>query len=107
MFSVQGFCRGVKSIQNFDPNKPAKHVAGVATPKPNGFEGEEVIHELVLSKEQIAKGWAQKFNALRDQMVSVQFEIRHGVMNNKEWLNLNCMSEPKALTPAKASDKAA
>jgi len=101
MFIVQGFSRGCKTVADFDKSKPQKVIAGIAVPKVDGFNGEEDIHELVLSPEQVAAGLAQKFNATMDKPVSCKFTIRNGQMNGRAWLKLLCAGEPKLLAEAK------
>lgn len=96
MMTVTGIFRGFRTEQK-DPTKPAKIFVGVAVEKPNGFPGEEHIHELRLPKEQSNAAFMQKFQPMLDQEVSVPFFITSRAWKDRAYVDFYVAGEPQLL----------
>ena len=96
MKCVIGHFRGMKVIPNKDPAKDAKVFIGVGTVKNNGYEGEEEIVDVKLTKDQIAQGVAANLMHLKDQLIKVDFWISSNAFNGKVYLDLMLERAPEA-----------
>lgn len=103
MMAITGVCRGAR----VEENKHGKFVyVGIAVNKVGGYPGEEVIYELQLTRQQVNDGHDRKFDALRDQMVSVPFWVSARAHKDRAYLSYHCSGDPivsqsKAVEPLK------
>ena len=74
MLIFRGVVKGIKTLNLVSRNNEAyqKTLLGIANPKPNGYEGEEIIKEFELSKTQINSGIVTEYNNLIGKKVEIQ-----------------------------------
>lgn len=104
---VEGFCRGTRLIPSKEQGKAPKVLVGIGFPKRGGFEGEEAIFELTMTKAQYDEGMSGKFNNVKDKMVRVPFSINVNLYQGKAYVSHFIEGEPVALTAAAPAVEAA
>lgn len=72
MFHVSGVVKGCRKVERIDTKTGEvneKWFIGFASPKDNGYDGEEVVQEIAVSKKLFEQGLVAHYEKFKGQMV--------------------------------------
>lgn len=97
--SITGQFRGVRQDTR-DPAKP-KYFIGIANNKRFGYEGEEEITEVRLTKDQVSKGYPSSLLQHKDKYVSLPITIQARAWEGRAFVDFYLAGDvkPAAVKP--------
>lgn len=79
MLAITGIVLGTKTIEKTrksDNSKYQVHYVGIQSEKSNGYQGEMVTTDVMVTKDQFSRGLMAKYENLRGQVVSAEVFVQ-------------------------------